>query len=316
MTMPSSAQPAPPHAPTLGLSYRLLGRFHVTGVFWYRFPYYGFRRLPAWTDWLTVAVFTPFFFLTMGRIRRAVGANLEPVLGRAGPVTRWRRSFRTLRSFAWCLIERYRRFSTPQRFRAVLEGEDHWREVMATGGGAIVVTAHIGTWESAVGFGASEAKRKVHVVREKELDPRAQEFVEEIVARSGEGYVTHFAEDDPALALELVKALRRGDVVALQGDRPRAGGRAIEVSLFGRPLPLPVGPAALARAAEVPLLPVFNFRDGRFRLRSVARPPIHVARTADRDADIAAATDRLGAEIEWAIRRQPHQWFCFRKLWS
>jgi lauroyl/myristoyl acyltransferase len=24
----------------------------------------------------------------------------------------------------------------------------------------------------------------------------------------------------------------------------------------------------------------------------------------------------LAAEIEWAIRRAPHQWFCLRRLWS
>jgi lauroyl/myristoyl acyltransferase len=24
---------------------------------------------------------------------------------------------------------------------------------------------------------------------------------------------------------------------------------------------------------------------------------------------------RVAAEIEWAIRRAPHQWFCFKRLW-
>jgi lauroyl/myristoyl acyltransferase len=105
-------------------------------------------------------------------------------------------------------------------------------------------------------------------------------------------------------------------VVALQGDRPRAGGRTVMTSLFRRPMPLPIGPAALARAAEVPILPVFNFREGRFLMRTVVRPPFQVAKTADRSADIAAAAHHLAAEIEWAIRERPYQWFCFRKLWG
>ena len=78
-------------------------------------------------------------------------------------------------------------------------------------------------------------------------------------------------------------------MVALQCDRPREGGRTFTVKLFGRPMPLPTGPAALARAAQVPILPVFNFRDGRFRVRTVARPPIRVPATADRDGDLAGA---------------------------
>jgi KDO2-lipid IV(A) lauroyltransferase len=115
--------------------------------------------------------------------------------------------------------------------------------------------------------------------------------------------------------MELLDALRRGDIVAMQGDRPRAGGRSIDATLFGRPFPLPPGPAALARTADAPLLPVFVLREGRRRYRVVFRPPIHVPRTGDRAADLTATMRQVAAEIEWAIRRAPHQWFCFRRLW-
>ena len=128
--------------------------------------------------------------------------------------------------------------------------------------------------------------------------------------------MTHYAGDDPRLAIELSGGVRRGELVALQGDRPRAGGRTITTRIFGKPMPLPVGPVALARAAGVPLLPVFSFREGVLRRGRVIRPPIIVARTANRDADHSAAVNQLAAEIEWAIRERPHQWFCFKKLWD
>ncbi len=311
----SAARSTPQHAPELGLTHRLLGRFHVTGVFWYQFAYWGFTRPPSWTEWISVPTSAVFFFLALGRIRGALAANLEPVLGPAGVLESLRRSFRTIWAFSWCFTERYRRLANPERFSAALEGEEHWHEVMDGTGGVILATAHIGPWETATDFGASNSPRRVHIVREKEIDPRAQQFIQELIDRSGHAYVTHFAGEDLGLAVELATALRDGDVVALQCDRPREGGRTLNVNLFGRPMPLPTGPAALARAARAPLLPVFNFRDGRFRVRTVARPPIHVAHTADRDADIAEAMQRLAGEIEWAIRRQPYQWFCFRRLW-
>lgn len=315
--MPSSSGPAPrQHAPALGLTHRLLGRFHVTGVFWYRFAYWGFTRLPSWTEWLSVTCSATFFFFALGRIRGALASNLEPVLGRAGRWERWHRSYRTVWAFAWCFAERYRRLADPERFRSVLDGEENWRQVMESPGGAIVVTAHIGPWETAAQFGASASQRRIHVVREKEIDPRAQDFIREILARLGGNYVTHFSGDDVTLSFELADALRHGEIVALQGDRPRAGGRTVVASLFGRPMPLPIGPAALARAAGVPIVPVFNFREGRFLMRTVVRPPFQVASTADRPADIAGAVHHLAAEIEWAIRQRPYQWFCFRKLWT
>lgn len=315
--MPSSSRPAPhQHAPALGLTHRLLGRFHVTGIFWYRFAYWGFTRLPSWTEWLSVTFFATCFFLALGRIRGALASNLEPVLGRAGRWERWRRSYRTIWAFAWCFAERYRRIVDPERFRSVLDGAENWQQVMESPGGAILVTAHIGPWETATQFGASASQRRIHVVREKEIDPRAQDFIREILARVGGNYVTHFSGNDPTLSLELADALRQGEIVALQGDRPQEGGRAVIASLFGRPMPLPIGPAALARATGVPIVPIFNFREGRFLMRVVVRPPFQVASTADRPADIAAAVHHLAAEIEWAIRERPYQWFCFRKLWD
>ena len=219
----NGGQAGHPHAPALGFTKRLFGRFHVTGVFWYRFPHWAFTHLPSWTEGPAVIFFSTFFFVALGRIRAAIASNLDPVLGPAGRSERWLRSFRTMYAFAWCMTERYRRLAAPERFSSVLEGEEHWRQAMDSGTGVIIVTAHIGPWEAASQFGAEEARRRVHVVREEELDPRSQAFIRDMLDRAGDGTITHFAGQDPRLSLELAEALRQGDVVALQGDRPRAG---------------------------------------------------------------------------------------------
>jgi KDO2-lipid IV(A) lauroyltransferase len=113
----------------------------------------------------------------------------------------------------------------------------------------------------------------------------------------------------------LKNALQQGHVVALQADRPRAGGRSIGALLFGRETRLPAGPPALARSAGVPLLPVFSFREGRRRYRVVVRPTIRVSSEDEKNQALARAAQRLASEIEWAIRERPHQWFCFGRLW-
>ncbi|MFY9821094.1 MAG: hypothetical protein WAM82_06915, partial [Thermoanaerobaculia bacterium] len=60
---------------------------------------------------------------------------------------------------------------------------------------------------------------------------------------------------------------------------------------------------------------VFVFREGRRRYRCVIRPAIRVASTAGRQGDREEALARFAADLEAAIRLQPHQWFCFRRLW-
>lgn len=313
--MSVTAAQVPPHAPEAGWSRRLLGRFHVTGVFWFRIHRAGVRGLPSWAIAFFIAIFTTFFWLCLINIRRALAANLEAVLGPCGFWRRQLRIFRTMWSFAWCQSERYERLSTERPFELVADGLEHWQALLDSGRGFIVISAHLGNWEVGSIEPAAQKWRRVHVVREAETDPRAQEFVAGLInERGGDLYRTHFAED-PQLGMVLLDALREGEIVALQGDRPRAGGQSAEVTLFGRPFALPIGPGALARAAEVPILPIFVVRLGRLRYRCLVRPPVAVARTADRQADVEGALRRYAADLEAIIRAYPHQWFCFRKLW-
>jgi len=307
----------PPHAPDGGWARRLLGPIHVTGILWYRLHKFGVSALPRWTIPVNIALFTTFFFVALRRIRGAVAANLVPVLGPCGWLRRQARIYRTLWSFAWCLSERYEKLSTDHVFSVELTGREAWREAVESPAGFILLTAHIGNWEAGSMLSPAEVARRVHVVREAETDPRAQEFIRGLIeTQAGNLYVTHFAADDPQLGMALLAALREGEIVALQGDRPRAGGKTVEVPLFGRPFALPVGPAALARAAGVRLVPVFVFREARLTYRCAIRPAIAVPETADKNADIAAAAGRFAAELESAIRERPHQWFCFREVWG
>jgi KDO2-lipid IV(A) lauroyltransferase len=306
----------PPHAPEGGWARRLLGRFHVTGSFWYRFHGFGMSVLPDWGVFAVVHLFTAFFFVFLVRIGRAIGSNLEPVLGPCGFIERRRRVYRTMLTFAWCLSERYERLLTDKPFSIAIDLE-RWRRVARPGRGFIMVTAHLGNFEVGSMLPSFEESRRVIVVREPEVDPEAQRYIKQTLEQaSGGRWVNFFQGDDPLSGIFLLETLREGGIVGVQGDRPHAGGRAVEASLFGMPFALPAGPAALARSAEVPLVPVFVLREGRRAYRIEIADPIEVLRTREREADVAAAMRRVAVEIERAIASAPHQWFCFRQLWK
>lgn len=309
----------PPHAPEISRIRRWLGPLYVTSVFWFRLHLFGVRAVPTLLFAPVIALFAALFALALRNVRVALASNLEAVLGPAtgrwGWWERQVRAYRTIHVFSWCLTERYERLSTRRPFTVNAEGLEHWRELNDSGAGFLLVTAHLGCWEVGSMLPSCQEARRVHVVREAEIDPAAQKFFAELIRNQSNGlYTTHFAED-PHLGMDLLDALREGEIVALQGDRPRVGGRVEEMKLFGRPFLMPIGPAVLARAAGAPLLPVFVFRDGRRRYRCAIRPPIPVPRTPDRNADVEQALQSLATELEWAISQRPYQWFCFRKLW-
>ena len=303
------------HAPARGRLARLLGRFHVTGAFWYEFHLFGVRHAPAWAFAPLIRLFTLFFCLTLHRIRRALAANLAVILGECGFVERQRRVHRTLLEFAWCLTERYEHYGGRTQPQVEVQNRSAWETLAASASGFIVLTAHLGNWEVSSSLLASQGGRRVHVVREQELAPEAQELIRDLVKRrAGAELVTHFA-GAPGLGVLLAESLARGEIVALQGDRPRGGGRTVDAQMFGRVTHLPIGPVALARVAGVPILPAFSFRTGRWSYRIELADPIRVAHTSDRSRDLEGAAVEVARSLEGAISTRPHQWFCFAEMW-
>lgn len=306
----------PPHAPKIGPLRRLLGPFYVTGVFWYRFHRWGAATCPAWLKPALIRAFATAFWLLLPAVRRAAGGNLGAVLGPCSRVERARRAFRLMHLFSWCLTERYENLNADPGFRWSTEGIEHWNALTGRAGGFILLTGHLGNWEIGSMLPSGSERRTIHVVREGEMDPKAQAFVRELLAKRIDGpYVTHFASDDASLGIALLDALREGHIVALQGDRPRTQGKALPMTLFGRPFELPVGPFALARLAGVPILPAFTLRSARKDYRVVFRPPITVEPAGDRNAALDAAAGEVARTLETMIRCEPYQWFCFRELW-
>jgi len=295
-----------------------LGRFHVTGSFWYRAHHQGLQYIPTWSIRPLLKIFTAIFFVVLRKIRRAIAQNLEAALGPCSWFERQRRIYRTMRNLAWSLTERYERLNATRSPSLRLTGEEHWGGLLETGKGGVIVTAHIGNWETSFLDPRAAHNRHLHIVREEENNPEAQEYIRGLIEnQAGDQVTVHFARsDDFTLATRLLAGLRGGDLVAVQGDRPRAGSRAVACEIFGRPLELPSGPAALCRAAEVPMLPVFSFRTGRLATEVVVRPPIWVERSRDQRADLKRAMQQVADEIEWAIHRDPYQWYCFRDLWK
>ena len=303
---------APVHAPTLGPLRRWLGPFYFTGVFWYRFHLWGMKVLPEWSKPAVVAFFSAVFYTLLGRVRRAVDANLTLVLGPAGFFARQRRVFRTIHVFGWCLSERYEQFVPGLEFEFERVNQKTYEKLVQSGEGILIATAHVGCWELGSSVPAEQEGRPLHIVRERELDPQSQAFVQSLIEeRAGGIYRTHFASDDAALGLELLAALQRGEMVALQVDRPRVGGRVSRQNLFGKPFDLPLGPVVLARTAGVPVLPVFTLREGRRRYKLVFGEPLRLSSDVDLQAAEAQILEPLARAIESVVRERPEQWFCF-----
>jgi len=242
--------------------------------------------------------------------RAGVRRNLARVLPELGAAALDARVTETFANFAACfadLLTLNRGDAAALRSYVVeVTGAEHLDAAFSAEHGAILLTAHLGNWELAGRLLAGRGDRPTHVVLSSEEDAGVERYL-----RLGGPRLRFVTRRQATSTLGLLAALRRDELVAMQGDRPTGERGDVVLPFFGEPAAFPAGPFILARAAGAPVLPAFcsMTRDARYRID--IEPPIWVKP----GEEVAAVATMIGA-LERAIRAQPTQWFNFFDVWS
>jgi KDO2-lipid IV(A) lauroyltransferase len=188
-------------------------------------------------------------------------------------------------------------------------GEEHYREALSRGKGAILVTAHYGNWEM-MGPRLAQAGLKVSAISRTADDPGMERMIESIRTRCGTRQIPRSQAARQGLA-----ALRRNEILAILMDQNTAEG-GVFVPFFGRPASTAVGPAVFALKTGAALVPTFCLRepDGSHTMR--AWPPIYPSGTGRRTDDVTRLTAQLTSVIEQQIRERPELWCWLHNRWK
>ena len=139
-------------------------------------------------------------------------------------------------------------------------------------------------------------------------------YVDERIRKSRWRYgVRLFAPKGSDGARELLRALSRGESVALMNDQKFNGG--VAAPLFGVTAYTAPGPSSFALRFGIPLQPMSVQRGHKARFKVVVHDPITLVDTGDRNADIRTGVDRVNAFIEERVRARPAEWFWVHKRW-
>lgn len=229
----------------------------------------------------------------------------------------WRQSLRHFRHFADTLLDKILALGGEYPLERVAVSRRNMLELLASGRGGVIVTAHVGCLElcqaladEVPGFRMTALVHTRHAERFNRLLDRLDD--------NGKVRLLQVDEIGPAVAAQLGERVARGEFVAIAGDRvPLRGGRHVFADFLGRPAPFPVGAYVLAAALRCPLATMACVHEGdgyAVRFETFAER-VDLPR-GSRDAALAGYAAQFARWLEGQVRAAPYDWFNFFPFWD
>ena len=288
---------------------------------------YGNRHLESWLYPVNVAlarmiplslayhlslpIADVFYWLWTSK-REGALRNYARMLGRSTDDQRVQRLARSsFRNFGKYVVEllHVQGWPTGQFKRVTIQGDEHFDEALQHGRGVIFASAHMGSIEVGSALVRMKGFRITSVMEQ--LRPKVMmDWIVTCRAKMGVSLLP-----TAGTGLQLLRALRRGGMVALIVDVGYRDNGGVPVNFIGHPTYFPAGPARLARISGAPIVFGVAVRRPGNRFIAYGSPPILSDRTKDAEQDIRDMTQQLVDIFERFVRRYPDQWYVFRDMW-
>lgn len=194
--------------------------------------------------------------------------------------------------------------------RLEIDGLERLQAIAAGAGPVVFISGHFSNFEL-MAAAMVRAGVKVQVTYRAMNNPYVDDRVRRVRYRYG---VRLFAPKGLEGARELIRALERGESVALLNDQKFNGG--VEAPFFGVMAHTAPGPSTFALRFGIPLQPLSVERTAdAARFRVIVHDPIVLDDTGDRAADIEAGVRRINAFMEERVRARPAEWFWVHRRW-
>ncbi len=311
-----NARPAPPPLPE-----RNFGNKAQYGFFHHLIRLAGIRLSRP------VLALVVLWYTLLPHGRRRSLPYIERRFGPADWTRRLRQVWKQQHCFGTLLLERLMlRITGRGGMLYEKEPSGRLKTLMDRGRGLVVLSAHVGGWQGAVG-GLRFLDRPVNILQYRADHHGDQHFFRYGAEEGGAPVRCINVADYFGGMLEAHAALGRGEVVCLMGDRIfQPGEPAVDLPFLGKPARFPVGAYRLAAISGAPIAVIFILRGDHgpensphpggenlyLRLAGIIEPVKRNARSADAWKDEAAAYVR---HLESVVREHPYQFFNFYDMW-
>jgi predicted LPLAT superfamily acyltransferase len=292
-----------------------------TSVGGIRFLLFVHRIFGRWP--FRVAVFPVVFvnWLLRPGLRRASRDYLRRIEARRDPAgePRAMSSLRHVMHFAETVLDKLLAAGGRYPVQKVrVEGREALRQHIASGQGAVVVTAHMGCLELCQYLAdTGDSMRRLNVLMHTRHAEEFNRVLTRLNPRSNVR-IMEVTEFGPGAAMLLADSVAAGECVAIAGDRvPVAGSAMTTAEFLGAPARFPVGPYVLAAMLGCPLYLLCCIHEGEGYVVHFEKLADHVRiPRAERAARLAGYAGGYARALEAMLVRAPLDWFNFFDFWK
>lgn len=249
--------------------------------------------------------------------RPAVAASRDWLTRVNGQPPRWRDVFEHVTTFAQVTLDRlFVAMGKLDDFEFSRNGNEHLEALAREKRGAILLGAHLGSFEAMRAAGRGE-RFPITIVGHFENAEAITSLLRDLDP-DFDGTVLHAGQDAVGLALKLKESIARGDFVALLGDRIGLNEKTIRVPFFDEEVELAAGPFLLASILKAPIYLVFGLYEEPNRYSLYCEPFVEEALLprGSREEALTALGSRYAQRLEAYARQAPMNWFNFFDFWE
>lgn len=258
---------------------------------------------------------TGYFTLFGGAARRASTDYLRRILpdGRVG----FARRFRHILTFVRVALDRF--FLVQGRFELfeiTHTGGEHIKRHVEEGRGAILVGAHLGSFE-AMRAASREREVRLNMLVHFEQAQRINAFLGD----ADPEFMVRVIEIHPGQlnhVFEAKERLEAGELVGIMADRVGLGGKTVKADFLGAPADFPAGPFSLAAALGQPVYLTFGLFEAPRSYHLYCEPLSEAGEIPRRQraAALPALVQRYADRLAYYCRLAPYNWFNFFDFWE
>lgn len=179
--------------------------------------------------------------------------------------------------------------------------ENHLLELQREGKGGILLSAHLGNWETAGNLLKHRITSKINVLM---VDAEAENIKKLLESHTGgSNFNIIVIQNDLSHVIKVKNALDKNEMIAIHADRFTETGKTIEADFFGRKAKFPLGPFLLASKFNAPVSFVFAVKEKKFHYALSATRPIL------NHSDPEQLLKKYIEELESKVKTYPEQWF-------